>query len=209
MECPWFFFLIKFKKGLWALNKFAWRCTVEIRDLNPVLDYKEVHRVYKAAFAGFPWHEDLSNEEVDRRLSSQFAMPGLSGFVLIEDDAIVGVHWHSILSLDSLVSERGPALVDWVTENVSGQPLIIWERELIVHPDYQRRGNSHWLRAAFLSQLHQASTDQIVLTRLRDDNIGSIKSAERIGMIDTGVTKPASEEGRTHHYWALRVTPED
>lgn len=43
------------------------------------------------------------------------------------------------------------------------------------------------------------------LTRLREDNIGSIKSAETINMFDTGVTKPASQAPLKHHYWALTV----
>jgi hypothetical protein len=178
---------------------------VEIRELNPSSDYSEVHRVYKAAFAGLPWEEELSDEEIDRRLAYQFSKPSLSGLVMLEDNEIVAVHWHDILTLDGLFLERGRALTQWVQSSISGQPVIVWERSLIVHPDHQRKGHAQWLRSTFFYRLTNAATDHLVLTSLRDDNTGAIEAAKKLYMNKTGVSKPAKESGQMYDYWFVEV----
>ncbi|KKR07301.1 MAG: hypothetical protein UT32_C0013G0020 [Parcubacteria group bacterium GW2011_GWC2_39_14] len=164
-----------------------------------------VARVYQAAFAGFPWFEDLTFGEVMARLDPLFEKPGFTGMVMFYGDDIVGAHWHDILSLQQLRADRSNDLAQWVIDNGHSDKLLIWERELIVHPEFQCQGRAYVLRQAFLKKLIAYKTPLLVLTRLREDNIGSIKSAERIGMTDTGVTKPASQAPLKHHYWALTV----
>jgi len=173
----------------------------------PLLDKHALYvaHVYQAAFAGYPWFDKLSIKEVMASITPMFLKPGFSGVVAVEGHEIVGAHWHDILSLGRLRSERGDDLAHWVIQKGYAEWLLVWERELFVHPDFQRKGFAHQLRQEFLRQLQSYQLPLLALTRLRADNPGTIKSAERIGMFDTGVTTPATHPGQLRHYWALPV----
>ena len=173
----------------------------------PLLSWHMVRvaQIYQAAFAGYPWFEPLTIEEVLQRLEPLFVKPGFTGCVVVGDGRIVAAHWHDIISIGQLRKDRGDELAQWVIGNGYDEGLLIWERELIVDPEYQRKGLAHQLRNEFLQHLIGYRTPLLVLTRLREDNFGSIKSAQTINMFDTGVTKPASQAPLKHHYWALTV----
>ena len=53
-------------------------------DFIPLRDLTK--QMYQQAFAGYPWFENLSDEEVFRRLDTQSSYPGFGGTWLINDD---------------------------------------------------------------------------------------------------------------------------
>ena len=171
-------------------------------------DLEQVLAVYKRAFAGLPWHEDLSDEEVLRRWEEAFSLPGFRCFVAIDEDTdkLVGAHWMSFARLEA---ERGTNLWLWVHRQMERMSqfgcLIIWERELVVDPKFSRQGIGTLLRKSFLKEKQKMAIPNLILTRLREDNIGSIKPAEQLGFQKTGIQKPASEEPFMHDYWYLLV----
>jgi len=172
-------------------------------------DLSRVEVIYRRAFAGFPWFETLTHDEVMKRLVPLFAKPGFTGLLGVEEASIgpfgMAVHWHDFTTVSNIQAERGTELAQWIMDRFPRDQFLIWERELIVDPLYQRMGHATALRRAFLEQLKSYQTPCLVLTRIREDNIGSIKSAEAIGMKDTGVTVPASQKPLLHHYWSLQV----
>jgi len=81
--------------------------------------------------------------------------------------------------------------------------LLIWERELIVHPTNQGQGVGSKLRAAFVeSVLNHCEKGVLIFTRMRDDNIPVIKIAEKFGFRRTGIrTLSSQKSGVFHEYW--------
>ncbi len=171
-------------------------------------DVDAVLQVYQRAFAGFPWHENLSDEEVTVRWNKQSAMSGFTAIVAEVDSRIAGAHWYDTTSLARLAEERGRDLAGWAEKQIRRFDLngaLVWERELLVDPDFQRRGISAELRRNFLKKLERAGRKTLVLTRLRTDNIGSIKTAERFGFKRTGIIQPASQRPLFHEFWFIKI----
>lgn len=169
-------------------------------------DFQRICHVYKAAFTGPPLCETLTDEEVQRILASALKLAGFSCRVLIEDNQLVGAQWQAIVSMDSILLKRGPELVNWIKEQGWDKFLLVWEQELFVHPDYQRRGFGLQLRESLVDALREYDMNLVVFTRLREDNIGTIKSAERIGMVNTGVSVAARRKPLRHYFWALQMS---
>ena len=176
----------------------------KIRPMKPG-DFDRICHVYKAAFTGPPLCETLEDEQVQRILESSLKHPGFSCRVLVEDQQIVAAQWHDIVSMDSIFRKRGLELVHWLEERNWDKYLLVWEQELFVHPDYQRRGFGLQLRESLVATLREYDMNLVVFTRLREDNIGTIKSAERIGMVNTGVSVADSQEPLRHYFWALQI----
>ncbi|KKQ79580.1 MAG: hypothetical protein UT02_C0030G0003 [Parcubacteria group bacterium GW2011_GWC2_38_7] len=177
---------------------------MQIRELTSA-DLLAVSELYQNAFAGSPWFQTHSLVAVMTKLSAQFQKPGFRGIVLEEDGKVVGAHWHDILSWQMLEDERGPDIAKWLEQGGVDWRMIIWERELLVHQDYQRRGFATALRREFVAQLNRYHAPIVVLTRLRPDNPGTIKSAEKVGFKFTGVHIPSTDRTQFRQYWALFV----
>ena len=80
-------------------------------------DRERILDIMQAAFAGFPWFEALSRDEVVRRLDSQMSLPEFEAIVAENDDGIVmGAHWFDRISFSRLRQERGEELAHWVAE---------------------------------------------------------------------------------------------
>lgn len=159
--------------------------------------------IYKRAFAGYPWHEDLTEEVLDERWINNSSQHGFECFVSEIEGTIVGSIWWDILDSKRLVEERGTGLYNFVQLNFP-QKTIIWEREVIVDPFFQGRGVATVLRNFFVKEMRERINDVAILTRMRDDNFGIIKIAEKMGFKRTGIKIPCSlKAGMLHEYWFL------
>lgn len=157
--------------------------------------------MYQAAFAGYPWFENLSDEVVRNRWQNNSLQPGFRCLVATIDGVPVGAIWWDKPTLASLISERGQVLGDFVWGRYPDESLI-WEREVITDPSYQGRGIAAALRIEFLRQVADAYRPFVVLTRMRDDNLAIIKIAQRLGFARTSIRRPSSANQDIYHeYW--------
>lgn len=166
----------------------------------------QILKMYQEAFAGFPWFEDLSTEEVAKRLSSSITKDGFESFVAEnESEEIIGALWFDTPSFEQLQTERGEKLAGFVRNiyETTGHCELVWERELMVRPDYQRQRIATRLRMTFLTYLSgKYPNGVLVLTRMRDDNIGTLKIAQELGYRRTGIRMPSSQDPNIYHeFW--------
>lgn len=161
-------------------------------------DLGELKRIYRESFRGFPWHEELSDEEVERRISRQFSLPGFQCLVACVDDRLVGGIWWDEMTQVRLETERGGVLAQWVSDHWTSGGKLIWARELVVDPNSQNQGIGTELRKGLLAALPKGS---LVLTRYREDNLPTIKIARKLGYDNTGVGQAASEKPWHHYFW--------
>lgn len=168
-----------------------------------------IQKIYQMAFSGFPWHEDLSSEEVERRWNIQKRKRGFGGLVAEENGEVVGAIWWDLPSLEELRAERGDALAEFTVKIQRGK-LLIWEREVIVSPQYQGKKIGFQLRVAFIEKISQTTKKALILTRMRDDNIPIIGIAEKLGFLRTGIKVSSSQKSNTfHEYWYLEIRKEE
>jgi len=174
----------------------------------------QVLKMYREAFAGFPWFEDLSTEEVAKRLSSSVTKDGFESFVAEnEREEIIGALWFDTPSFEQLQTERGEKLAGFVGNiyETTGRCELVWERELMVRPDYQRQRIATRLRMAFLTYLSgKYPNGVLVLTRMRDDNLGTLKIAQELGYRRTGIRMPSSQNPNIYHeFWYNHIKGEE
>ena len=174
----------------------------------------QVSKMYKEAFAGFPWFEDLSAEEVSKRLDSNMTKGGFESFIAEDENGeIIGGLWFDSPTLEQLQAERGEKLADFTRKlcEASSTNDLIWERELMVRPDCQRQKIATRLRMAFLTYLSGKYPNGVfVLTRMRDDNIGTLKIAQRLGYQRTGIKMPSSKNPNVYHeFWYKHVNSKE
>ena len=173
-----------------------------IRLLQPA-DVPRVLAIYQDAFAGFPWYETLSDTELQARWKHDSEKAGFTAYVVEKDGLVVASGWHDAISIDQLRQERGNELADWVEQKLTIDPdrQVIWERELVVAQQYQRQRMATRLRGHSESNLKLSGNKFLVLARIREDNIASIRSARRFGFSKTGVRQAASTKPLKHDYW--------
>lgn len=162
--------------------------------------------MYQQAFAGYPWFEELSDQEVARRLESHTEQTGFTAFVEQDCDGLVtGALWFDTPSAEVFGAERGEMARDFAerTQVEQGLSTLVWEREVLVRPEAQGRGLATKLRADMLAYLGDTYPGGVlVMTRMRDDNAGIIKIAERLGYTRTGIRTPSSQVADLcHEYW--------
>ena len=166
-------------------------------------DTLSVQVIYRLAFASFPWYEDLSNEEIEKRWKTQQAKPGFECLIADELDEIVGAIWWDKPTLDELCFERGELITQFAKQKIRMGDLLIWERELIVSPAHQGRGIGSQLRVAFVELvLNRCKKGVLILTRMRDDNLPVIRIAEKSDFQRTGIRTPSNQKSWvSHEYW--------
>jgi len=163
--------------------------------------------LYTRAFAGAPWFEDLSREEVNRRLESDVSKSGFRALLAESDNGhMIGAGWYYRPSIDEIRQRRGDKLAEFAEDKMrkTGVSNLIWEAELMVHPDFQRRGFGTEIRENFLMErsFKEGEKGVLILTRMKDDNVGTLKIARRLEFEPTGVRVASSTfPGQFHQYW--------
>lgn len=165
----------------------------------------QIEEMYARAFAGFPWYESLTPEEVRRRVRADMEKPGFRAFVATKEDGVVGAHWSDTPTLAQLTIQRGPQLGNFIVDNFPRGLPLVWERELMVKPDEQGNGVGTALRRNFLDYLEtQYRGGALVVTRMRDDNIPTLVTAQRCGFSDTSIRIPSSQTPGVNHGYYVR-----
>lgn len=147
-----------------------------------------VQEVYRRAFAGPPWCEQLSDEEVARRWQFCLTRRGFSCLVAEMIGQIIGFTCFDTPTLLELEQERGEALAKFTS--ASGQKQIVWIRETCVTTKFQGKSLARVLKEVAWARLCNSQTSTIVLTRMRDDNIRIIHLNETLGFRRTGIRMP-------------------
>lgn len=170
-------------------------------------DDKKIMRVYQKAFTGFPWFENLSNEEVKRRWNEHKTKQGFRCLVVEERNRIVGATWWDTPTLEELRLERGDKLADFVQKKAS--KFIVWIRETCVDPVFQGREIGKKLKYRALEEIRRSKLHWIILTRLRDDNSPITRLNSLLGFQRTGIRMLSSQKNNIfHEYWYLDVGKE-
>lgn len=167
----------------------------ESKDLNQILD------IYQEAFAGYPWFEQLSNEEVIKRWEANSAQPNFVCLVGEQDGQITSAVWCNDTDLDTLEQERGKDLRRFVEQYFPGVTLI-WGRESMTKASFQGQGWASALKETLIDQIKLRPEACLILTRMRDDNLGIIRIAEKFDYQRTGIKIPSSQKPSVYHeYW--------
>lgn len=167
-------------------------------------DVTKIQSIYQEAFKGFPWYENLSIEEVNRRWKMQSDKPGSNCLVAEIGQEIVGATWWDRITREQLLNERGEALVEFV-KGFSGCDLV-WLRETCVSPKFQGQGIAYALKQEVIEILGKSKKLILVLTRMREDNIGIISINTNLGFKQIGIKVPSSQiEGLFHEYWYKKI----
>lgn len=162
-----------------------------------------IRLIYQNAFAGFPWHETLSDAEVQRRWEDYRSKRGSQALVAERDEAVIGALLWDQPTLDELGIERGETLARFAEEHLGPNTILVWEREVIVSPAARGQGIGTALRRSFLNRI-SGTTATLILTRMRDDNLPIIHIAKKLGFLRTGIRVPSSQiPDVSHEYWYL------
>lgn len=172
---------------------------MKIRNFYPE-DFAQISKLYKDAFSGYPWYENLSNKDVHSRLTDHFSRSVLICHVAEIDHLIIGATWCNILSIESIEKERGKSLSSFVKE-ISNYP-IIWVRETIVKKEFQGQGVAKALKNEQMLVLRNNYHNGIALTRMRDDNFAIIKVNTSSGWVKTGIRMQSQTDlTKWHEYY--------
>ena len=163
-----------------------------------------IANLIQQSFSGFPWYETLSTEECLSRISKDFQRDGFFGYLLLVENNPVAANWVDRLSVKQVVEQRGLDLRNFVTS--LGLNHIWWGRDLVVHPDHQMKGFGTRVREHLLQNLKHSHSGDFIFTRMRQDNLGSIKICEKLGYTKTGILVPSSQSpGLFHEYYYLKL----
>ena len=166
---------------------------------------KEMAELLQASFAGAPWFEDLSDDEAMRRIKEHAMEPGFEAYLIEDQDKIIAGLWYDTPSINKLSEDRGYDLADFARTVCRDVDLeqIIWQRESVVHPNYQGQGLATLLRRKLIDDIEKHGRGpSLLLTRMRDDNFGIIRVAEKFGYERTGIRVPSSQNPNAdHEYW--------
>jgi len=182
-------------------------------------DAGAIRFAYKQAFAGAPWFENLTDEQVMERWLKCYRHFGFAALVAFEHENLVGSHWRELMNVAEVAATWGNGLgrfaFDFLRRQAPCPPElmtvhpggdIIWERHLSVLPTAQGKGVGTMLRRAFIERLSREPGNFLVLTRMRADNAASIRTAEKIGFVRTGVVMSSrSTPGVNHEFWFRHV----
>ncbi len=175
---------------------------MQVRELNSS-DIASILSLYQRCFAGYPWFEKLSEQTVVSRWQNDSTQQGFECIVMEHDDKILGAIWWNIINSTRLLNERGEKLVNFVGTNFPNVPMI-WEREVMTCPENHRKGIATILRNEFIRRIQLLPVPRLILTRMRDDNVGIIKIGEKIGFKRTGIRMPCTLKPEVcHEYWYL------
>ncbi|MFY9228184.1 MAG: GNAT family N-acetyltransferase [Candidatus Microsaccharimonas sp.] len=166
----------------------------------------EMAELLRQSFAGAPWFEDLTEQEALARIESYIQKPGFEAILALGQSGVVAAGlWYDTPSLDQLSLERGADLADFAAITLDREDAggIVWEREVVVSPDFQGQGLATQLRGEFLHTVATTTAHAaLMLTRMRDDNAAIIAVARKFDYERTGIRMPSSQNPDvSHEYW--------
>ncbi len=165
-----------------------------------VNDVIGIEIIYRKAFSGFPWYEDLSIKEVKRRWNIQRLKSGFKCLVAEIDGQVVGATWWNSMTIEELNNERGGILGVFPKKFVGCK--LIWLRETCVSPEFQNLGVGTLLKQDIFIHLSDIGKSTLLLTRMREDNFPIISINKKLGFQQTGIKVPSSQiVGIFHEYW--------
>lgn len=168
--------------------------------------HDEIAELLRQSFAGAPWFENLSEQEALARIESYIQKPGFEAILALGQSGVVAAGlWYDTPSLDHLSAERGADLADFAAITLDREDAegIVWEREVVVSPNFQGRGLATGLRGEFLHTVAtRTANSALMLTRMRDDNVAIIAVAQKFDYERTGIRVPSSQNPDvSHEYW--------
>jgi len=168
-------------------------------------DETSVVTIFRRAFAGPPWNENWSDQKVGELWQNHASRRGFTCVVAVVDDSIVAATWYDTPLLAELAQERGQELAAFArVQNVGGP--VIWIRETVCDPAFQGRGLTGQMKECALGKIRADYNEGLLLTRMRDDNVGIVRINTKFGFQKTGI-RVASQAfpGLNHDYWFLRL----
>ncbi len=188
---------------------------VAARKTNDVERFKdkkgEIAEIYKQAFNGPPWFEEISLDEVLNRIEPAISGEGFGCLLAESEGAIIGALWYNALTSEELEAEKGIELGNFTKDQIQteGVKNIIFTRETVVNPKYQGMGFASKLKSDFITQIETLYPDgALILTRHRSDNPAIIKTSEKLGYEKTGIKMPSSQNPDAYHeYWYKLIRP--
>lgn len=172
-------------------------------------DRSAIETIYRDAFAGSPWFKTLSEDIVQAQWEKDSSRLGFMCLVGAWERGVVAALWWDTLSLSALQDERGGELVQLASSLAQSGDKIIWEREVMVAPAAQGRGIATQMRLEFLKCLKRQYPRALILTRMRDDNFGIVRVAQKLGFQRTGIRIPSNQQpGVMHEYWLKTLARE-
>lgn len=178
-----------------------------IRRFCPV-DEETIISIYKACFSGPPWNQDVTEEEAAARWYDHSSRFGFTCFVAVKDQQVVGASWFDVISCEKLIQERGRELGCFVI-SINPTLPVVWIRETIVIPLFHGQRIASQLKECIMLEIKECLAPAILLTRMRDDNIGIIRVNERLGFNRTGIKAVSNTTpGLLHEYWYLILNKE-
>ena len=165
---------------------------------------------YHDAFKEGVWKEDLSYEEIAKRLSKSFAT-NFHGLWLIDiDNKLVATSWYQFMNLKVLRKEKGAILTRFAKKICTEKYIhfIVWHTETITHPNYKSQGLGSLLKKYIFEDLETIAKRYepiLLLTRMEDDNKAIIKINEELGLKRTGIRMPCTtaptDPNKYHEFW--------
>lgn len=167
-------------------------------------DANIIANLIKKSFSGFPWYEPLSNEECLGRILKDFQRNNFFGYLFFLGQTPIAANWIDLIYLEQIEKQRGKELADFVKK--LGIKYAWWGRDLVVDPDYQNKGYGTKIRIKTLQELRGKDINKYIFTRMRQDNIASIKICEKLGYSKTGILVPSSQiKNLFHEYYYLKL----
>lgn len=173
---------------------------MKTREYQPI-DAAMVQLIWQRAFAGPPWHEQLDDQEMQKRWQACCNKKGFGCLVMEHDGQVVGFICWNIPTLKELAKKRGSALAAFAAKF---QQPVVWLEVICANLDYQRQGIARKLREDAISIFVGKFYDCLLLTRHREDNIPVINLSKSMEFEPTGIKVPSSQvPGLYHEYWYL------
>lgn len=174
--------------------------------------FEQTAKTYQAAFAGYPWYENLTSIQTKERIKSDLNRPGFEGVWFVdESDNLIGASWYYDIDLDKVKGERGDELALFTTNLMKNNKIsqVVWQSMTLVSPEHQRQGVGSELKKVIFQGLQDRANKVgsiLYLTRIREDNSGS-QGMNKNFLKQTGIkiaasrTNPNQPEGIMHEYW--------
>lgn len=168
-------------------------------------DLGDLCRLYADALSGPPWNNPVSLEAALEIVDAHMSLPGFDGLIYRSENDVIGASWWDKPTIEDVYRERGEELAAVLAGALKGR-LLVWERELLVAPSHQGRGHGTTIRSEFLRVLAQSERSTLVATRMREDNLPTIRVAQKLRFRRTGIRVPSnSNPGLYHEYWLCDV----